>query len=92
MENSTFNKIINFIKNTNENNITVQSFKYNKNKETILFLIDQVNMLCYDNKFKNIAIKLYDILTAFLNKTIDQESIDTYFEKLYYQELDNLLT
>ena len=89
---TSFNKIINFVKNANIDNIEVQSFKYNKNEETIVYLIEQINILCYDINFKNIAIKIYDILLYFLNKNINVETIDNYFENLYYQELNNLWT
>lgn len=90
MVNSIFTKIVNFVKNANMKSIEVQSFNYNKNKETILYLIEQINVLCYEENFKNIAIKLYDVLLSLLNKNINIETIDNYFENLHYQELNKL--
>jgi hypothetical protein len=91
MENSIFDKIIEFVKNANIDDIEVQTFKYNKNEETILYLVEKINILCYEEKFQIIAIKLYNILLYFLNKNINAETIENYFEYLHYQELIKLL-
>ena len=91
MENSIFNKIIKFVKNANIDDIEVQSFEYNKNEETILYLVEKINILCYEEKFKIIAIKLYNILLYFLNKNINAETIENYFEYLHYPELIKIL-
>ncbi len=91
MDNSIFSKIINFVKKHNIDNEEVQLFKYNKNEETIFFLIEEINKMCYEEHLKKISIKIYDILIFLLNKNIDAETIDNYFENLYY-DLHELLT
>lgn len=90
--NSNFNKIIDFIKYVNNSNIDIQTYNYSQNRETVLFLIEQFNDLCYDIKYSHNAIGIYNILLYFLNKDINDATFDFYFEKLHNSELQMLLT
>ncbi len=90
METSNFNKIIDFVKYVNKDNTTVQLYNYCKSKDTVLFLIEQINELCYDVKYKEIAIELYNILLSFLNKDISDDAFEIYFDKLYNTKINKL--
>ena len=83
-----FQNIIIFVKNIYIDDNNIQSFKY----DTILFLTDIINSLCYNNKFKHISIPIYNILLTFANKDINKDTIDYTFNYLYYSNLNNLLT
>ena len=92
MESSNFNKIIDFIKYVNKDDTIVQLYSYSKNKDTVLFLIEQVNELCYNAQYKQIGIELYNILTSLLNKDICDDVFEIYFDKLYNNKINKLLT
>ena len=82
-----YENIIIFIKYMNLSDDNVQSYDYKEDINTVKYLLKYINTMCYDNDVSDIAQNLYNILTLFLQKDINNESFVVYFDNLYGLEI-----